>query len=185
MPALPAEVRAPGRIGSALALAALAGCGAMPEGRLEGPAFLDAGREAPSAQDALDEGHRLMDAGDAEGALGAFRRAAVAGGGPDALAAMGSANLALGRLGQAEPLLRRATERKPGSAAAWNNLGVLLLETGRPGEAAASFRRAYALGDGASEAVRRNLVLARGLAEAPPGAPLPAGATIADAAAEQ
>ena len=161
-----------GAAGLALGAALLAGCAEGPGGAL-GPLPFLAPKAAPS-EAALERGHRLMAAGDAEGALGAFRRAAVAGGGPEALAAMGSANLALGRLGQAEPLLRRASEAAPGSAAAWNNLGVLLLETGRPREAAAAFRRAYALEDGASEAVRANLLLAR--AEAEPPAATPEGA---------
>lgn len=113
---------------------------------------------------ALDRGHAMMAAGDTEGALRAFRQAALDGAGPDALAAMGTANLALGRLGQAEPLLRRATETDGTTegtmAAAWNNLGVLLLETDRPEEAVESFQRAYALGDGGSDSMRGNLVLA-------------------------
>ncbi len=158
------------RLGPALACcAALAGCG--PGGAGFGPLpFLAPSPPAPPrAEAALDEGHAAMAAGDAEGALRAFRQAALAGAGPEALAAMGSANLALGRLGQAEPLLRRATERAPGFAAAWNNLGVLLLETGRAAEAAAAFRRAYALGDGASDAVRDNLILAEGAAAVAPG----------------
>ena len=109
----------------------------------------------------MAEGHRLMAAGDAEGALSAFRRAAVEGTGPEALAAMGTANLALGRLGQAEPLLRRALERDPTSVAAWNNLGTVLLETDRAAEAEASFRRAFALDGGATPGIRDNLLLAQ------------------------
>lgn len=108
----------------------------------------------------LEEGHSLLETGDAEGALAAYRRAAVTGAGGDALAAMGTANLTLGRLGQAEPLLRRAVETDPEDAAAWNNLGVVLMETGREAEARAAFQRAFALGDGAHEPVRENLVLA-------------------------
>ena len=115
----------------------------------------------------LAEGHHLLAAGDAEAALRAFGQAATSGAGPEALAAMGTANIALGRLGQAEPLLRRAAERDPGSAPAWNNLGVVLLETGRPREAAASFRRAFALDGGATAGVRENLVRAEALLEAP------------------
>ena len=165
--------------------AALGGCG--PDS-LTGPLpFLTSAAERPSADAMLDEGHRAMAAGDAERALRAFRQAALAGAGPDALAPMGSANLALGRLGQAEPLLRRATEARPGSPEAWNNLGVLLLETGRAGEAAGAFRRAYALGNGASDAVRDNLVLARAATaplDPPPGIPPDAGAPSTVVAAE-
>ena len=164
---------------AALALCgALTGCGA---GAGLGPLpFLATPAEPPRTEAALEEGHAAMALGDAEGALRAFRQAALAGAGPDALAAMGTANLALGRLGQAEPLLRRAAEARPGSEAAWNNLGALLMETGRPAEAAGAFRRAYALGDGASDTVRANLVRAQeamAAPEAPALAPLtPEGA---------
>ena len=152
---------------------ALAGCGTgAPPASLP---FLAPGARASSPEAMLDAGHAAMAAGDAEAALRAFRQAALSGAGPDALAAMGTANLALGRLGQAEPLLRHATEARPDSAAAWNNLGALLMETGRASEAARCFRRAYALGDGASEAVRENLMLARAAA-GEPGAPIPASA---------
>lgn len=108
----------------------------------------------------MGEGHALLASGDAEGAMRAFRGAAVTGAGSEALAPMGTASLALGRLGQAERLLRRAVETDPSDAAAWNNLGVVHLEAGREGEARAAFRRALALGHGASDPVRDNLVLA-------------------------
>ena len=41
---------------------------------------------------------------------------------------IGSANLKLGRLGQAEKLLRRAIKADEAFAPAWNNLGVVLME---------------------------------------------------------
>lgn len=44
--------------------------------------------------------------------------------------------------GGAAALLRSGLAREPGLAAGWNMLGILQLETGEPGEAAASFRRA-------------------------------------------
>ena len=143
------------------------------------PTFVEAG---PAPDALLAQGHRLMEAGDADGALRVFRQAAVTGAGSDALAAMGTANLALGRLGQAEPLLRRAAERDPGSVAAWNNLGVVLAETGRAAEAAASFRRAFALDGGATAGIRDNLVSAEVLRDAAVGggdAPSDADATLA------
>jgi Flp pilus assembly protein TadD len=108
----------------------------------------------------MAQGQALLEAGDAEGALRAFRSAAVTGAGARALAPMGTANLALGRLGQAERLLRRATALDPADAAAWNNLGAVLMEADRPAEARAAFERALALGPDEPGAVRENLVLA-------------------------
>jgi len=78
----------------------------------------------------------------------------------DTLSALGSANLKLGRLGQAERLLRRATEQAPDFPAAWNNLGVILLEKGEYSEAAEVFRRAFATDNGNSDQIRENLRLA-------------------------
>ena len=49
----------------------------------------------------------------------------------DVLSAIGSANLALGRLGQAEQILRRALEMDPTFVPALNNLGVVLMERGQ------------------------------------------------------
>ena len=61
--------------------------------------------------DGLIVGHRLMAAGEYELALRAYTRAAAQQGlNVDTLSALGSANLKLGRLGQAERLLRRATD---------------------------------------------------------------------------
>ena len=75
----------------------------------------------------------------------------------DTLSALGSANLRLGRLGQAERLLRRATELDPDFPAAWNNLGVILMEKTNFAEAAQVFRRAYATDNGNSDQIRENL----------------------------
>jgi Flp pilus assembly protein TadD len=106
-------------------------------------------------------GHRLMDAGEPELALEAFQRAAFDRGlDADMLSAIGSANLALGRLNQAEDLLRRAVAVDGAEPAAWNNLGVVLIERGQSAEAAEMFRRAYALDNGESDAIRDNLRLA-------------------------
>lgn len=111
--------------------------------------------------DGLIVGHRLMEAGEYELALDAYTRAAGQQGlNADTLSALGSANLRLGRLGQAEVLLRRAVELDPDFAPAWNNLGVVLMETGKTGEAAESFRRAYATDNGNSDQIRDNLRLA-------------------------
>lgn len=111
--------------------------------------------------DGLIVGHRLMDAGEYELALQAYNRAAVQQGiNVDTLSAIGSANLRLGRLGQAERWLRRAVDEDPTFAPAWNNLGVILMERGRIGEASQVFRRAFAADNGNSDEIRENLRLA-------------------------
>ncbi len=67
-----------------------------------------------TAVDGLVVGHRLMDAGEHELALQAYTRAAAEHGlTVDVISALGSANLGLGRLGQAEKLLRRAIKTDP------------------------------------------------------------------------
>ncbi len=113
------------------------------------------------AVDGLTVGHRLMAAGQHELALEAFTRAAADRGlTAEVLMALGSANLALGRLHQAEPLLRRAVKEEPDWAEAWNNLGIVLIEKGETAEASEVFRRAYALDNGQSDSIRDNLRLA-------------------------
>ncbi|ETX30955.1 tetratricopeptide repeat protein [Roseivivax isoporae] len=110
--------------------------------------------------DGLLVGHRLMDAGEHELALEAFQRAAFDRGlDGEVLSAIGSANLALGRLNQAEDLLRRAVKTEAASPAVWNNLGVVLVERGKTAEASEIFRKAYALDNGRSDAIRDNLRL--------------------------
>ena len=76
------------------------------------------------------------------------------------LTSLGTANLGLGRLNQSETLLRQAVEEEPDWAEAWNNLGVVLMERGETAEASEVFRRAYALDNGESDAIRDNLRLA-------------------------
>ena len=108
--------------------------------------------------DPLATGHRLMAAGQFQLALDAYMRAATQDGlTPDTLAGMGTANLRLGRLGQAEKLLRRAVKQDPLFVPAWNNLGVLLMEQEKHGEASEVFRRAYAADSGNSDTIRNNL----------------------------
>ena len=112
------------------------------------------------AVDGLEVGHRLMAAGEFELAMDAFTRAAlVQGMTPEILTAMGTANLGLGRLGQAENLLREATEAAPEHPGAWNNLGVVLMERDKTAEAEQVFRKAYALDNGESDSIRDNLRL--------------------------
>lgn len=111
--------------------------------------------------DGLTVGHRLMEAGEYELALEAYYRAAAEQGiNVDVLSAIGSANLQLGRLNQAEQILRRATEVDETFPPAWNNLGVVLMERGNYGEASRVFQIAFALDSGKSAEIRENLRLA-------------------------
>jgi len=108
--------------------------------------------------DGLLVGHRLMAANEPDLALKAYLRAAAEQGiNADVLSALGSANLALGRLGQSEQLLRRALELDPTFVPALNNLGVALMEQGKAGEARVIFQQAYALDSGQSDSIRENL----------------------------
>lgn len=103
-------------------------------------------RFAKDAIDPLIVGDRLLDAGEAELALDSYIRAAAAVGlTPEVQMSMASANLKLGRLHQAERLLRDVLEAEPENAPAMNNLGVVLLEMGELGEAHRVFRAAFAL----------------------------------------
>ena len=120
------------------------------------------------AVDALVVGQRLINAGEYELALKAYTRAGLKRGlDAEVLAGLGSANLGLGRLGQAEDLLRRAIEKDEKSPEIWNNLGVVLVEQGEYGEAEQVFRRAYGLDNGESDAIRDNLRLALAKIEKP------------------
>ena len=150
-------------IWAALALVALAACdsagGLRPS---ENGAFAPTGRPAfEQSVDGLIVGHRLMAAGEYELALKSYLRAASEQGvNVDVLSAIGSANLALGRLGQAEEILRRATEEDETFPPAWNNLGVVLMEKGNYGEASRVFKLAFALDSGQSADIRENLTKA-------------------------
>ncbi|WP_298360606.1 tetratricopeptide repeat protein [uncultured Litoreibacter sp.] len=108
--------------------------------------------------DGLIVGHRLMAAGEYELAIKAYLRAAgEIGTTVDVLSALGSANLQLGRLGQAEDLLRKAVKKDETFVPAWNNLGVVLMERQKPGEASRVFQTAFALDSGNSDEIRQNL----------------------------
>ncbi len=108
--------------------------------------------------DGLLVGHRLLEANEPDLALKAYLRAASEQGiNADVLSALGSANLALGRLGQSEQLLRRALELDPVFVPALNNLGVVLMERGKAGEARVVFQQAFALDSGQSDSIRQNL----------------------------
>jgi len=102
-----------------------------------------------------------MAAGEYDLALRAYYRAASRHGATvDVLSAIGSANLRLGRLGQAEQTLRRALEVDQTFVPALNNLGVVLAERGQWGEARRVFQSAFALDSGNSDEIRENLRLA-------------------------
>lgn len=153
-----------------IAILALAACDtaggfAQSDGTPYAPSGVD-----PRGQsiDGLIVGHRLMAAGEYELALKAYARAAVDQGMTvDVLSAVGSANLKLGRLGQAEDILRQAIEADETFAPAWNNLGVVLMETGQYGEASRVFQTAFALDSGESADIRDNLRLALAKIENP------------------
>ncbi|MGI9393872.1 MAG: tetratricopeptide repeat protein [Boseongicola sp.] len=130
--------------------------------------FAPTGQGQADYVDGLVVGHRLMESGEYELALKAYLRAAVEQGvNVDVLSAIGSANLQLGRLNQAEQILRRATEVDETFPPAWNNLGVVLMEKGQFGEASRVFRLAFALDNGRSAEIRKNLSLALAKLENP------------------
>ncbi|MEM7241035.1 MAG: tetratricopeptide repeat protein [Pseudomonadota bacterium] len=111
------------------------------------------------AVDGLVVGHRLMAAGEYELALDAYERAAVAKGwNADVMSAMGSANLRLGRIREAENLLRAAVKEDDRFAAAWNNLGIVLVTQGHLREAENTFKLAFALTSGKSDEIKSNLI---------------------------
>ncbi|WP_405054009.1 tetratricopeptide repeat protein [Tabrizicola sp.] len=141
-----------------LALAACQSTGGVSRDGRNTPYGVDARGDSV---DGLTVGHRLMAAGEPELALKAYLRAASETGiTVDVLSAIGSANLALGRLGQAEQLLRRALEVDPTFVPAINNLGVVLMERGKAGEARVVFQQAFAQDSGQTDSIRENLKLA-------------------------
>lgn len=146
-----------------LSLTALAACDPNTLTPLkDGGVYAPAGVKLHAAsEDGLIVGHRLMASGEYELALRAYLRAAGDRGlDVDVMSAIGSANLKLGRLGQAEKILRRAVELDENFVPAWNNLGVVLMEQGNFGEAERVFRMAFALDSGQSAEIRDNLRLA-------------------------
>lgn len=118
--------------------------------------------------DGLTVGHRLMAAGEYDLALKAYYRGATEHGATvDVLSAIGSANLKLGRLGQAERILRDALDVDETFVPAWNNLGVVLMEKGEVAEASLVFKTAFALDSGQSDEIRNNLRLSLAKLENP------------------
>ena len=149
------------RVCAGVVLLALAACGPNIGSHNDGVYAPGVNRLATD-EDGVTVGHRLISAQEYELALRAFSRAALERGETDAeiLLGMGTANLGLGRLNQAERLLRVAAEKEEDWPEIYNNLGVVLMEQGREREAAQIFRRAYALDSGESDDVRDNLRLA-------------------------
>lgn len=140
---------------------ALSACDTGPGGRGNSPYAPETLPYGEGSVDGLIVGHRLMAAGEYELALKSYLRSAADQGiTVDVLSALGSANLKLGRLGQAETLLRQATRKDPDFVPAWNNLGVVLMETGQVAEAARVFRIAYGLDSGKTDSIKENLTLA-------------------------
>ena len=142
----------------ALALGALGGC---VRGTLEAD-LADAGG-------ALERGRAALRAGDPDLAAEWFARAGALD--PEnalAPALEGETLYRLGRLRQAEGPLRRAVELDPTLASAWNNLGLLLMDSGRNAEAVRALRIAFGLDSGATDAIRRNLAAAMAAADEAP-----------------
>ncbi|SFI88363.1 tetratricopeptide repeat protein [Jannaschia pohangensis] len=120
----------------------VAGRGSVAEDQLFAPGVA----RGADLVDPLIVGDRLLEAGEADLALSSYVRAASKlGMTTEVRIAMSQANLALGRLGQAERLLRDVIEEEPRNAPALNNLGVVLLEQGEIGEAHIFFKTAFAL----------------------------------------
>ncbi|WP_439522344.1 tetratricopeptide repeat protein [Marivita sp.] len=150
-----------GRIWALVIAFGLAACGPGGFSASDDGVFAPSVDPRGASVDQLTVGHRLMAAGEYELALSSFQLAAAESGlTPEVVSSLGSVNLALGRLNQAEELLRRAVKDDPESPDAWNNLGVVLIEKGETAEAAQVFRRAFALDNGESVAIRDNLRLA-------------------------
>ena len=89
-----------------------------------------------------------------------YRTAGAEGMRPELRASIGTANLGLARLDQAEAQLRKAVDEDENLVSAWNNLGVVLVEKGEIGEASRVFRTAFALDAGNSPEIRENLRMA-------------------------
>lgn len=119
-----------------------------------------------AAVDGTIVGNRLLEAKQYELALDAFTRAAAEQGlTPPIYAGLGAANFGLGRLGQAEKQLREAIKAPDAAPQTWNNLGLLLMDTGELPEAVEVLRRAFALSNGENDEIRDNLRLALAMQE--------------------
>ncbi|WP_010139785.1 tetratricopeptide repeat protein [Oceanicola sp. S124] len=145
----------------ALPLLVLTGCGSPPSQPDLSSPYAPGLDPRGEAVDGLVVGDRLLAAGEYELAIDAYTRAALVHGlTPEIYAGIGTANLQLGRLGQAEEQLRLAARAPDTPPEVWNNLGLVLVGKGEVAEGAAILRRAYALDNGGSDAIRANLRLA-------------------------
>ena len=144
-------------------LLVLVACAPGTSARLE-PAPSAAPGAVPGAAPDVDPrivADRLLAAGEAELALDSYTRAAARDGlSPDLLVSMSAANVRLGRLNQAQMILRDVLRDDPEHVGALNNLGVVLLEQGQTGEAQRTFRKAFALDSGKTPEIRENLRVA-------------------------
>lgn len=151
-----------------LTITTLAACDTGGLGASKDSPFAPTGTSNAAAVDGLEVGDRLMAAGQYELALDAYTRAAVDHGlTADVLNSVGWANLALGRLGQAEKQFKDSLDLDENRADTWNNLGVILMEKNEYSQAVQNFQKAYALDNGESDSIRDNLRLALAKMENP------------------
>lgn len=163
-----AEIAGIWRFQLLLVVASLTACSSIREQSLKGQSSVFFPTGLVNAETSIDSrivGDRLMEAGEHELALKAYLRAAAEYGlTADILTSLGSANLKLGRIGQAESQLRQAILKDNTFTSAWNNLGVVLIERNDTDEAVRVFRTAFALDRGKSDLIAKNLQ--RALAQA-------------------
>lgn len=120
------------------------------------------GLDKRSRQNSVDQvvvANRLIDAGEPGLAYDAYIRAAEEQGLTLEIEhGLAVANLALGRVGQAQKGIEKILKDHPEDARAWNNLGVALLSQEEFGEAKLSFERAFAFDGGQTPKIRENLI---------------------------
>jgi tetratricopeptide (TPR) repeat protein len=110
--------------------------------------------------DGLTVGHRLMAANEYELALDAYTRSiSEFGVTSEVLTSIASANMKLGRLGQARQIFYAAVKKDDRNVSAWNNLGVTLIGLQEYAEAREAFKVAFGLDAGKSSEIRDNLLL--------------------------
>lgn len=120
-----------------------------------------AGESLAPLPPSMELGVRLLNAGEASLALGAFNRALSEDGlNAEALIGIGAAMHKLGRRKEALRVMKSAVDLDPNLALARNNLGVLLYEMGEISAAVFEFERAFALTGGADDRISTNLGIA-------------------------
>lgn len=139
-----------------------------------GAPVASAAKQAPQTE----IGKRLLEQNLTEAALKAFQHALIEDGvSHDALIGVAVASHRLGRLGQARRILLEAVELYPGSATAWNNLGVVHHAAGDLASAEAAFLTAFQLASGQDESIARNLEMIAIAAERSPSGAVVAAET--------